>query len=70
MVHQGLGLAWLQQTLVQADLAQGRLARAAGADKDVPLHVRLYRRTSEQIKPLTSKVWAQLENIYGRSLRS
>lgn len=70
MVHQGLGLAWLPQTLVQADLAQGRLARAAGADKDVPLHVRLYRRTSEQTKPLTSKVWAQLENIYGRSLRS
>ncbi|WP_159916911.1 LysR family transcriptional regulator [Pantoea sp. 18069] len=70
MVHQGLGLAWLPQTLVQSDLAQGRLARAAGADKDVPLHVRLYKRTTEQTKPLTSKVWSSLENLYGRSQRS
>ncbi len=70
MVHQGLGLAWLPQTLVQSDLAQGRLVRAAGADKDVALNVRLYRRASSQTKPLTSRVWAGLENIYGRSLRS
>ena len=44
--------------------------RAAGADKDVALNVRLYRRASSQTKPLTSRVWAGLENIYGRSLRS
>ena len=49
---------------------EGRLARAAGPDKDVALHVRLYRRTTEQTKPLTSKVWAGLENIHGRSLRN
>ena len=70
MVHQGLGLAWLPLTLVKADLAQGRLARAAGPDKDVPINVRLYRRTPAQSKPLTRRVWAGLENIYGRSQKS
>jgi DNA-binding transcriptional LysR family regulator len=66
MVHQGLGLAWLPLTLVQTDLAQGRLARAAGPDKDVPIHVRLYRRPIAQSKPLTKRVWTGLENLYGR----
>lgn len=70
MVHQGMGLAWLPLTLVKADLAQGRLARAAGPDKDVPINVRLYRRTTAQSKPLTRRVWAGLENIYGRSQKS
>ncbi|MDR0202994.1 MAG: LysR family transcriptional regulator [Delftia acidovorans] len=70
MVHQGLGLAWLPLTLVKADLAQGRLARAAGPDKDVPINVRLYRRPAAQSKPLTRRVWAGLENLYGRSQKS
>ncbi|WP_234641674.1 LysR family transcriptional regulator [Delftia tsuruhatensis] len=70
MVHQGLGLAWLPLTLVKADLAQGRLARAAGPDKDVPINVRLYRRPAGQSKPLTRRVWAGLENLYGRSRKS
>jgi len=39
----GRGIAWLPQTLVEDDLAQGRLLRAGGADWDVPLEIRLYR---------------------------
>lgn len=66
MVHQGLGLAWLPQTLVQSDLADGRLARAAGADKDIALNVRICRRAAAQSKPLTRQVWACLESVHGR----
>lgn len=43
MVLEGRGIAWLPLSLVQDDLRQGRLARAADADWDVPVDIRLYR---------------------------
>jgi DNA-binding transcriptional LysR family regulator len=43
MALDGRGLAWLPATLIEDDLAQGRLVEAAGADWHIPLAVRLYR---------------------------
>lgn len=43
MVLDGRGLAWLPRTLVEEDIAQGRLVAAANDDWNVPLEIRLYR---------------------------
>lgn len=43
MVLDGRGLAWLPRTLVDEDLACGRMVAAASPDWDVPLEIRLYR---------------------------
>jgi len=43
MALDGRGLAWLPATLIEDDLAQGRLVEAAGTDWQIPLAVRLYR---------------------------
>ncbi|MES3003678.1 MAG: LysR substrate-binding domain-containing protein [Pseudomonadota bacterium] len=43
MVLDGRGIAWLPRTLVDEDLANGRLVAAAGGDWNVPLEIRLYR---------------------------
>ena len=43
MALDGRGLAWLPETLVRDDLAQGRLVAAGADDWHVPLEIRLYR---------------------------
>ena len=43
MALDGRGLAWLPATLVQDDLAAGRLVPAASEEWDVALEIRLYR---------------------------
>jgi DNA-binding transcriptional LysR family regulator len=43
MALDGRGMAWLPQTLVEEDIAAGRLVAAAGSDWDIPLEIRLYR---------------------------
>lgn len=43
MALDGRGIAWLPRTLVEDDLALGRLVPAAGEDWNVPLEIRLYR---------------------------
>ena len=43
MAVDGRGVAWLPQTLVEDDLAAGRLIAAAGDDWNIPLEIRLYR---------------------------
>ncbi|MDM0114774.1 LysR substrate-binding domain-containing protein [Variovorax sp. J22R133] len=43
MALDGRGIAWLPQTLVEEDIAQGRLVAAASNDWNVPLEIRLYR---------------------------
>ena len=43
MALDGRGIAWLPQTLVDDDMAVGRLVAAAGDDWHIPLEVRLYR---------------------------
>lgn len=46
MVLDGRGIAWLPRTLVEEDIAQGRLVAASSADWNVPLEIRLYRDAS------------------------
>jgi DNA-binding transcriptional LysR family regulator len=43
MALDGRGMAWLPDTLVASELAQGRLLRAASADWDLVLDIRLFR---------------------------
>ena len=43
MALDGRGLAWLPKTLVEEDLAAGRLVSACPGEWDVPLEIRLYR---------------------------
>ncbi len=43
MALTGRGLAWLPLTLIQADLAAGRLVRAGGGEWDIPVEIRVYR---------------------------
>jgi DNA-binding transcriptional LysR family regulator len=43
MALEGRGVAWLPLTLVAEDMEQGRLARAANDEWNVPLEIRLYR---------------------------
>jgi DNA-binding transcriptional LysR family regulator len=43
MALDGRGIAWLPKTLVEEDIAAGRLVAAAGSDWNVPLEIRLYR---------------------------
>jgi LysR family transcriptional regulator, hypochlorite-specific transcription factor HypT len=43
MALDGRGMAWLPATLVDEDIAMGRLVPAAGDDWTIPLQIRLYR---------------------------
>jgi DNA-binding transcriptional LysR family regulator len=43
MALDGRGIAWLPQTLVDEDVAAGRLVAAGGDDWNIPLEIRLYR---------------------------
>lgn len=47
MALRGLGVAWLPESLVQEDLASGRLLRADIPELDIPLGIRLYRSTPD-----------------------
>jgi DNA-binding transcriptional LysR family regulator len=56
MALQGRGIAWLPDMLVHDDLAQGRLARAGGAEWDIPLEICLFRQPSEMAQ-VAEKLW-------------
>lgn len=43
MVRSGEGLAWLPQSLVQAEMEAGHLVRALSAGQDIPLEICLFR---------------------------
>lgn len=43
MVRSGAGLAWLPQSLVQAEMEAGHLARALSDGQDIPLEICLFR---------------------------
>jgi len=55
---EGRGLAWLPHSLVQAELADGRLLPAAGSGWEVALEIRLFRAT-EPLAPAAEAVWAR-----------
>jgi LysR family transcriptional regulator, hypochlorite-specific transcription factor HypT len=56
MVLDGRGIAWLPQTLVEDDMAHGRLVAAASDDWEVPLEIRLYR-DSELLGKAANAFW-------------
>lgn len=53
----GIGVAWLPRSLVEEDLAAGRLVRVQDAGPDCDLEVRLVRLASP-VRPATLSVWA------------
>lgn len=59
MAIAGRGIAWLPLTLIQADLASGRLIRAGGQDWDVPVEIRVYR-PRHRLSPAAETFWSQL----------
>jgi len=59
MVLQGRGAAWLPQSLVAQELADGRLVAAADARWQVPVEVRLYRQHAE-LTPSAERLWQRL----------
>jgi DNA-binding transcriptional LysR family regulator len=53
------GLAWLPESLVEADLARKSLLRAGGAEWELPLEIRLYKaRTSSRSEAVA--LWSSL----------
>ncbi|MGE7368651.1 LysR family transcriptional regulator [Neorhizobium sp. NPDC001467] len=56
MVTSGWGLSWIPESLVRAELADGRLVRAAGPDWDIEVEIRLYR-SKENRRPIVRKIW-------------
>jgi DNA-binding transcriptional LysR family regulator len=63
MALEGRGIAWLPQSLVAAELADGRLVVVLPEDEttwQLPLDIRLFRATAGQT-PVTEALWAQIE---------
>jgi LysR family transcriptional regulator, hypochlorite-specific transcription factor HypT len=56
MALDGRGIAWLPRTLIEEDLAAGRLVAAAGAAWTVDLEIRLYRQR-EDIARAANAFW-------------
>ncbi|TWF59328.1 LysR family transcriptional regulator [Neorhizobium alkalisoli] len=56
MVMAGWGLAWIPESLVTAELADGRLVRAAEPDWDIDVEIRLYR-SKENRRPIVKRIW-------------
>ncbi len=59
LVLQGRGVAWLPQSLVQAELTDGRLRLAGGPDWAVPIQIRLYRQPAE-LTLAAERLWRRL----------
>lgn len=59
MALAGRGLAWLPLTLIQADLATGRLVRAGSGDWDIPVEIRVYR-PRHRLSPTAETFWQGL----------
>lgn len=57
MARDGRGMAWLPASLIDDDLARGQLVRAASADEDIALEIRLYRDRAA-LAPAAEAFWA------------
>ena len=57
LARDGRGVAWLPESLIGEDLAQGTLVRAGGAAWEIPVEVRLYRPRARQ-SPAAETFWA------------
>lgn len=61
MAMQGLGVAWVPQLSVAAELARGELAVCGDVQWQVPLEIRLYRCALLR-KPAVRRLWRELES--------
>ncbi|WP_336488989.1 LysR family transcriptional regulator [Methylobacterium nigriterrae] len=59
MAREARGVAWAPMSLVAQDLERGSLVRAASADGDVPIEIRLYRPRARQSPP-AERLWAAI----------
>jgi len=59
MVMAGWGLAWIPESLVAAELNDGRLLRAAEPDWDIEVEIRLYR-SKENRRHIVKRIWETL----------
>ena len=59
MARDGRGIAWTAQSLVQDDLASGRLVRAGAPDDDVPIEIRLWRPKARQ-SAAAEALWSRI----------
>ncbi len=57
LARDGRGAAWLPESLIAEDLAQGTLVRAGGAAWEIRVEVRLYRPRARQ-SPAAEAFWA------------
>nr|WP_299241009.1 LysR family transcriptional regulator [uncultured Halomonas sp.] len=62
MALQGVGMAWIPDFCIRAELDAGRFVRAGGGEWDIPLEVRLYR-CSLVHKPGAEKLWKQMMTL-------
>jgi len=60
MARDGRGIAWTALSLVENDLASGRLARAGTAQDEVPIEIRLWRPKARQ-SPAAESFWSRLK---------
>ena len=58
MALDGRGIAWLPQSLIDADLAAGRLRRAGDAAWEVAIEIRLFRPRA-RLSEAAEQFWAQ-----------
>lgn len=56
MVLAGWGVAWIPESLVAAELSDGRLVRAADPAWDIDVEIRLYR-SKENRRPIVKRIW-------------
>jgi DNA-binding transcriptional LysR family regulator len=59
MAREGRGVAWLPVSLVEAEVALGRLVRAGGADLEIPVDIRVFRPITRQ-SPAAEAFWSEL----------
>jgi DNA-binding transcriptional LysR family regulator len=59
MAQNGHGLAWLPERLVAAELADGRLLRAAGEAWQLDLEIRAWRALNND-RPARARLWQRL----------
>lgn len=60
MALAGHGLAWLPESCIVRELAEGRLVRAGGDQWSMTLEIRLYRSVDNR-KPILDELWRTLE---------
>ena len=64
MARDGRGVAWSALSLVEGDLASGRLARVGSEADEVPIEIRLWRPRARQ-SPAAEALWSRLLKMEG-----